>query len=123
MVGAASLMLATPTFSLSWQHSVEHIAWLEHWTLQGQMLQLVDSAIKGSGAGMEPGEDARLVKGWWVSPGGLEVPELLLARSGATGGGWQLCADGSCQELGVDPGTPLRIAPCTPSLSEGEGQG
>ncbi|MEZ5450817.1 MAG: DUF1850 domain-containing protein [Thiolinea sp.] len=31
-----------------------------------QGLQLLQARVKGSGAGMEPGDDAVLKDGWWV---------------------------------------------------------
>jgi hypothetical protein len=62
---------------------------------------------------MEPGEGARLVQGWWVwTPEPVPVPDLLLAASGATGGGWRFCADRTCRTLGAEPGAPVRLAPC-----------
>ncbi len=111
-VGAAVLHLATGSFTLHWTHSVEHVAWQEDWRVAGDMLHLERSRLKGSGAGMEPGPDATLQEGWWVSAGRLEVPALLLAASGATGAGWTLCADGQCREIGADPTAPINIAPC-----------
>ena len=123
MLGAASVMLAAPVFTLDWQHSVEHVTWRETWGVEAEGLVLQESAIKGSGAGMEPGETARLVDGWWVSPGGLVVRDLNLAASGATGGGWRFCADGSCREIGATAGAPLRITPCAQALSAGGDEG
>ena len=112
MLGATLLHLAAPDFTLRWTHSVERTDWIEDWTVAGDHLSLQRSAVRGSGAGMEPGPDAVLRDGWWMSPGGLEVPALHLAASGVTGGGWTLCADGTCRELGAAPGEPLHIAPC-----------
>ncbi|WP_299839490.1 DUF1850 domain-containing protein [uncultured Jannaschia sp.] len=112
MLGATLLHLAAPDFTLRWTHSVERTEWVERWTVAGDHLTLRSAAVRGSGAGMEPGPDAVLRDGWWVSPGGLDVPALHLAASGATTGGWTLCADGTCRELGAVPGGPLRIAPC-----------
>lgn len=73
-VGTAVLHLALGSFTLSWTHSVEHVAWQEDWRINGHMLTLERSRLKGSGAGMEPGPDAVLKDGWWVSTGHLEVP-------------------------------------------------
>ncbi|WP_299816373.1 DUF1850 domain-containing protein [uncultured Jannaschia sp.] len=112
MLGATFLHLAAPDFTLRWTHSVERTDWVERWTVADDRLRLRDAAVRGSGAGMEPGADAVLRDGWWVSPGGLEVPALHLAASGETGGGWTLCADGTCREIGAAAGAPLRLAPC-----------
>jgi len=116
-IGAAVLALAQPSFTLDWTHSVERVAWVETWTVDGGALRLDRSALRGSGAGMEPGPEAHLRDGWWVSDGGQRVPELLLAASGATGAGWRLCADGTCREIGETRGAPIRIAPCDDTRS------
>lgn len=111
-IGAATILLAAPEFTLEWTHSVERVAWRETWRVAAAGLTLESAAVQGSGAGMEPGPEARLEDGWWVSPGGLTVPALTLAASGATGGGWRLCADGACREIGADAGRPISLAPC-----------
>ncbi|MFD0859419.1 DUF1850 domain-containing protein [Roseovarius aquimarinus] len=124
MVGAASLMLAAPTFELSWTHSVERVAWQEEWRIDEGMLTLTTARVRGSGAGMEPGEGATLRNGWWEWPGAVTVPTLTLAASGATGGGWTLCTgEGECREIGAEPGAPLRIAPCDSASPAAQGSG
>ena len=112
--GAVATVLAAPDVTLSWTHSVEKTEWRETWEEAPGGLRLRQAAVKGSGAGMEPGEGARLEGGWWVwSPeDALVVPELWLAASGATGGAWALCSGGECRELGAVPGQALRLAPC-----------
>jgi len=113
LIGAAALTLGSPDFTLSWTHSVEKIAWVESWQIAGQTLRLTRVAIKGSGAGMEPADDARLEDGWWVwNPENTVLPGLLLAASGATGSGWQLCSSGDCHELGAAAGAPISLRPC-----------
>ena len=111
-VGAVALHLTAGSFTLHWTHSIEHVAWEEDWRLTPTGLSLERSRIKGSGAGMEPGPDATWQDGWWVSPGHLSVPSLTLAASGATGGGWTLCADGTCREIGATAGAPVTLTPC-----------
>lgn len=113
-VGATLLALADPSFRLDWTHSVEHVEWQEDWRVGAGGLALVAARVRGSGAGMEPGEGARLVGGWWEWPGALRVPSLTLAASGATGGGWTLCADGTCRTLGAGAGEPITVRPCAP---------
>ncbi len=112
MVGAVALHLAVPTFSLSWTHSVERVTWQEEWAVTGTGLALNLARVRGSGAGMEPGEDAVLRDGWWEWEGDLAVPSLVLAASGATGSGWTFCADGQCRDLGAQASEPVVIAPC-----------
>ena len=92
---------------------MEHVRWEERWQIGGDTLQLVEARVKGSGAGMEPGESARLDDGWWVwEPTLSAVPELVLASSGATGSGWQLCHRGGCVTLGREAGEPVRLTVC-----------
>lgn len=116
--GAPPLPLAEGRFTLEWQHSVEHIAWREFWLVTDSGLALDGAAIRGSGAGMEPGEGAVLVDGWWrwrIAPP-RAVSELVLGASGATGGGWRLCdpATQVCREIGAQPGAPIMLTPCGP---------
>ena len=114
LVGAMVIGLSSPAFSLHWTHSVEKIEWAEEWQVEDDGLRLVTARVKGSGAGMEPADDAVLTDGWWVWHPGTLVPELNLAASGTTGAGWSLCDGSSCRELGSRPGTALRVAPCAP---------
>ncbi len=111
--GAVAFRLAAAAFTLGWTHSVERIRWEEDWRATPAGLEIVEARVRGSGAGMEPGEGAVLRDGWWRwRPGRRPVPELVLAASGATPGGWDLCAAGACRTLGAEPGPPVRIAPC-----------
>jgi hypothetical protein len=111
--GGKVTVLVVTAFTLSWEHSVEHTAWSENWEVRPETLALREARVKGSGAGMDPGPGARLEEGWWVwSPALPPVPQLELAASGATGGGWELCHAGGCLSLGDEPGMPIRIAPC-----------
>jgi hypothetical protein len=111
--GAAVLRLAAASFTLSWTHSVERVRWEEDWRVTPAGLELVEARVAGSGAGMEPSPEAHLAGGWWVwRPDRPPLPRLDLAASGATGGGWTLCAAGACRELGAEAGAPLRFEPC-----------
>ncbi len=111
--GGAVLRLAVAAFTLSWTHSVERVRWEEDWMVGPAGLALVEARVQGSGAGMEPGPDARLVDGWWRwQPGRPPQADLVLAASGATGGGWSLCADGACREIGREAGAPVRLYGC-----------
>jgi hypothetical protein len=113
LVGATTLTLASTGFDLNWHHSVEKTGWRESWIVEGGGLHLVEAAVKGSGAGMDPGDGARLVDGWWVwIPKLPPVPELTLAASGATGGGWRICDGIICHEIGAEPGSAVKLAPC-----------
>ena len=86
--------LALAAFTLAWTHSVEKTDWQEDWRITGLGLELVQARVKGSGAGMEPPGDARLVDGWFQwQPKRAAVPQLVLGNSGAAGE-WRICADG-----------------------------
>lgn len=113
MVGASLLVLATPGFTLNWQHSVEKTRWRESWRVSNDGLQLTEAAVLGSGAGMEPGEGAQLRDGWLVwEPERGPQPELVLATSGATGGGWLLCIAAFCHDI-AETGRTVVLRPCT----------
>jgi hypothetical protein len=113
IAGGKSMAIATALFSLSWTHSVEKTEWAENWRVTPEGLELTEARVKGSGAGMDPGEGARLEDGWWVwTPDLPVVPELVLASSGATVSAWKLCHAGGCMDLGATAGEPLRIRTC-----------
>jgi hypothetical protein len=113
ILGAETLRLAVASFTLAWTHSVERVRWEETWRITPAGLELVEARIRGSGAGMEPPDGARLEDGWWrYTPALPPQPTLALAASGATEGGWTLCAAGACRELGAAPAAPLRLEPC-----------
>ena len=113
LAGTKAVTLAVTAFTLSWTHSVEKISWQENWQVAPAGLELVEARVKGSGAGMEPGENALLVDGWWVwSPKLPAQREVNLAASGATGSGWTLCANGECLELGKMASDGIRLKYC-----------
>jgi hypothetical protein len=120
LVAGVALALSEPRFVLGWTHSVEHTGWREVWVLEAGGLRLVEAAVKGSGAGMEPGNGAVLRAGWWVWQPALPVqPSIMLAASGATGAGWQLCSGGACHGIGATARAPVRLEPC----GDGHGNG
>jgi len=79
-------------------------------------LQLLQARVKGSGAGMEPGDGAVLRHGWWEWQPQLPPQQhLLLAASGATGEGWNLCAPGqACLRLAEVADEPVALSFCEP---------
>jgi hypothetical protein len=91
--------LGIAAFTLAWTHSIEKVDWQEDWRVTPQGLELVQARVKGSGAGMEPPSDARLVDGWFQwRPHRAAMPEVVLGNSGAAGE-WRLCTDGLCRTL------------------------
>lgn len=106
-------MLAVSAFTLSWSHSVEKTRWEEDWRVTPADLEIVEARVKGSGAGMEPPENAVLKDEWWsYRPKVSARPVVRLAASGATGAGWRLCADQTCLELGADAGAAVELSVC-----------
>lgn len=116
--GGKAIALAAGLFTLSWTHSVEKVTWQERWAVSPDWLVLKEARVKGSGAGMEPGEGAHRKDGWWIwEPKATPLPELVLASSGATGAGWTLCGADGCQELGRGAGDPIVLHPCKSQAS------
>lgn len=105
-------------FTLSWTHSIEKVEWREEYRVTADGLLLERSLVKGSGVGMEPGPDARLVDGWWVShPAMRPLPELILAAS-RFGGDHTICIPDRCASLhdwlGSSAEQPVRMVACGP---------
>jgi hypothetical protein len=91
--------LSIAAFTLAWMHSIEKVEWQEDWRITPKGLELVRSRVKGSGAGMEPPADARLIDGWFQwQPKRAPMPEVMLGNSGAAGE-WRVCSDGRCRTL------------------------
>lgn len=107
---AGIVRVAVTAFTLVWTHSVEKVEWREDWIVQPGRLVLVESQVKGSGAGMEPGDDAVLRDGWWVSRPHRAVEQLLLADSGVAGQ-WKLCTP-DCTPLADPADAPYRLESC-----------
>lgn len=94
-----SKTLAVVAFTLVWTHSIEKIDWQEDWRVTPAGLELVQARVKGSGAGMEPPPEARLVDGWFRwQPKRAPMREVMLGNSGMAGE-WRLCRDGKCRTL------------------------
>lgn len=99
--------LSIAAFTLAWTHSIEKVEWQEDWRVTSKGLELAQARVKGSGAGMEPPSDARLVDGWFQwRPARAPMPEVILGNSGAAGE-WRLCAGGNCRTLTEILGHPV----------------
>jgi hypothetical protein len=116
VIGAKQIIYATAAFTLTWTHSVEKTRWSEDWLVTPQGLQIVEASIEGSGAGMDPPPDAVFDGRYWrYKPALPPQPELRLARSGATGGDWNICFSGNCHpvpETRQDGDMPALLKPC-----------
>ena len=92
-------VLSVTAFTLAWTHSIEKIEWQEDWHVTPQGLQLVEARVKGSGAGMEPPAEARLINGAWAwKPKLPPQAEVIMRRSGATAD-WRICIGGACRPM------------------------
>lgn len=113
LAAGKTTVIAASVFSLSWTHSVQKTEWVEKWTIAPESLMLTEARVRGSGAGMEPPADAKLIDGWWVYRPKLPAQKsVLLASSGATGSGWRLCASDRCIDLGIVADAPITLSPC-----------
>ena len=110
--------LSVAAFTLVWTHSIEKVDWQEDWRITRGGLELVQARVKGSGAGMEPPPDARLVDGWFQwQPKRAPMPRVVLGNSGAAGE-WRLCSDGHCRTLSEIFGHPVGANVTTMSACE-----
>jgi hypothetical protein len=99
VAGSTVAPLLAGAITLAWTHSVEKIAWEEDWRATPAGLELVEARVRGSGAGMEPPPEARLVDGVWkwrpvLAPQG----SIVMRRSGATAD-WRICISGRCRPM------------------------
>lgn len=117
LIGAKQIAYAASAFTLTWTHSVEKTGWEEDWQVTPGGLEIVEARIAGTGAGMEPPADAVFDgKVWHYRPNLPPQDEVVLARSGATDGGWRICFDGSCLALPEPSGesaSPMILRPCS----------
>lgn len=112
--------LSVASFMLAWTHSVEKVEWQEDWRVTPQGLEIAQARIKGSGAGMEPPPDAKLIDGWYRwTPTLKPLPEVVLGNSGVAGE-WRICTNGSCQTLSSLIGRPLGTNATTMSVCKGD---
>jgi hypothetical protein len=121
LAGDVVVRLAVSAFTLGWVHSVERMPLEDAFVIEGDRFRIVESRIKGSGAGIEPGAGARLDGGWfrWVPENGIRET-IVLRRSGVAGtDDWTLCAAGRCHTLAtlVPPDAdPVVMLPCEMDL-------
>jgi hypothetical protein len=111
---AVTVAVAGTHFTLGWMHSIEKTSWEEDWRVTPAGLVIDEARIHGSGAGMEPPDDAVLRDGvWHYKPKLPPLPSLVLAASGFTPD-HTLCAAGRCQPLQrwIAGDAPVRLEPC-----------
>ncbi|MBR0719753.1 DUF1850 domain-containing protein [Bradyrhizobium liaoningense] len=110
--------LSLAAFTLVWTHSIEKVDWQEDWRVTPSGLQLVQARVKGTGAGMEPPPEARLIDGWFQwTPARGPMHEVMLGNSDAAGE-WRLCTGGKCRTLSEILGHPVGANVTTMSVCE-----
>lgn len=93
-------------FTLAWTHSIERVRWEEDYVVQpgaqpssAPVLLAVAARVRGSAAGMEPPDGARLVDGWYEYAPSIGRPgRLRLTRSEFTPD-YDRCVQGVCESL------------------------
>ena len=119
---AAPVFVPTERFTLAWTHSIEKVRWEEDYGVAlapapdaKPALQALAARVRGSAAGMEPPDDARLVNGWYTYTPQISHPaELRLTRSEFTAD-YELCLLGPCQPLSAwlpSDGGVTRLSAC-----------
>ena len=111
IAGAVTKTLQVTAFTLVWTHSVQKTDWQEDWRVMADGLALVEARIKGSGAGVDPPAEARLIDGWWRwHPMPTPRKDVILGHSGAVGD-WRICTGSRCRTLPDIFGRPLAAEP------------
>jgi len=114
--GGGVVVKLAAALTLSWTHSVEKVKWEEDWRAHPAGIAIVESRVKGSGAGMEPPPGAKLKNGVYsYRPHWVPMKEVVLRRSGATAD-WNVCIGGTCKPMGDY--LPANADPVTLSLCE-----
>jgi hypothetical protein len=104
---------AASRFTLAWTHSRERTRWEEDYLITSEdpakeepMLQLLETRVKGSGAGVDPGPTARLENGWYRDRARrAPLRKLVLSRSEHVAD-YELCS-GDAQERVANRCRPL----------------
>lgn len=111
LAGVVWSELPLTDFTLAWTHTIEKIRWEEDYRVTSAGLLLGEARVKGSGAGMEIPDGARLQDGNWHYR--RQLPPLQPLRLGRTpeAGDYQLCANGQCQPLSHWLGPPRSDQP------------
>ena len=120
--GYATVRIPAERFTLVWRHSIEKVDWEEDYAIVGSRLHLSEARIRGSGAGMEPPDDARLVDGVYVyHPRQPWFDGLDLARSSYVED-YRLCIGGACRPMSawipVAAGS-THVTPCAAASDDG----
>lgn len=97
LAGVVWAQLPVSHFTLAWNHTIEKVRWEEDYRVTPQGLLLGEARVRGTGAGMEIPQGARLQNGSWHYR--RMLPPLQPLNLGRTpeAGDFELCFDGSCR--------------------------
>lgn len=115
--GAITAVLNLQQFTLAWTHSIEKVRWEEDWRITDGRLEIVEARIRGTGAGMEPPEGARLANGVWHYRPALPPLESVTLAHSPYAMPYELCTDKHCQPLaghlpGIAPTESIALTAC-----------
>jgi hypothetical protein len=118
VAGVVRATIPDAEITLSWDHSVEHTRWEEHYRLSGDALVLTRARVRGTGAGMEPPPGSVLRDGWWTWEPQTRFAALRLTHSSYTRD-YTLCWRSSCRTLGAlvgatPEGEAIEVRACPP---------
>lgn len=99
IAGALTVVLGAGPITLAWNHSVEKTLWQETWreTPQGLVLDL--ARVQGSGAGMDPPPEAKLVDGAWQWQPRLPALNVVTLRRSDATADWRICREATCTPM------------------------
>ncbi len=105
VAGTVAATIPGEFFTLRWTHSIEKVSWEEDYRVAGDTLVLVNSRVRGSGAGMDPQPGAQLRDGVWHRREKLILDRLALTRS-AYAEDYTWCNHSGCRGLSHWLGPP-----------------
>jgi hypothetical protein len=118
-LAAAGVAISLPlqSFTLAWTHSIEKIRWEEDYRMAGQLLELTEARIRGSGAGMEPPAGAVLKNGVWHYRPQLPAQQQLMLTRSTYVADYEMCWNGKCLPMKdiagpVETAQNIRLFPC-----------
>lgn len=99
LAAAGTTVRLAAAVTLVWTHSVQKTRWEEDWQATPAGLVITQARVEGSGAGMDPPDDAVLKDGTWHwTPKLAPRRTVELRRSGATAD-WSVCYAGKCSPM------------------------
>lgn len=100
LAAGVTVHLHTAALTLAWTHSVEKIRWEEDYRATPAGLIVTEDRLQGTGAGMEPSDNATFDGTWWrYRPAVGAQTQVTLRRSGMTVSDWDVCIEGRCKPM------------------------